>query len=151
MMTEHVVDANIFIHGSSRSIPFENLVTVPEVTAELESIEARNRFENEDVEIFEPSEESVNDVRNQVGNIGSEVSGTDIKLLALAKERNGVLVTDDYHMQNLAERTGINWKGFMKEGIKSSFEWVRVCKSCGREVESKKCPYCGSETEKRSR
>jgi len=150
-MVDHIVDSNVFIHGSSRNIPFEDLVTVPGVTAELESQEARNRFENEDVRIDEPSKDSVKRVKEYVGSIGSEVSETDIELLALAEEMDGVLVTDDYHMQNLAEKKGIKWKAFMKKGIDSSYDWVRVCKSCGRRVEQKICPHCGSETRKMSK
>lgn len=149
-MTEHIVDSNVFIHGSSRKIPFENLVTVPEVTMELESVEARNRFENEEVNIQEPSKDEIKRMEEKSGKTGSQVSDTDIRLLALAKERNGVLVTDDYHMQNLAERLGISWKPFLKEGIQKDFKWEKVCSNCGKKTEKQKCPVCGAETIRKS-
>lgn len=145
-MVVFVVDSNVFIHGNSVSLPFENMVTVPEVTMELESSEAVNRFENEDVQIKEPSEKTMEKIRRKSKQISSDISETDLKLLSLAKEEGGVLVTDDYHMQNLAEKTGIKWQGFMKEGIEKGLEWVRKCDNCGREVETKKCGFCSSDT-----
>ena len=97
-----------------------------------------------------PSKDAVNKIRTESERINSEVSETDIKLLGLAKEKEGILVTDDYHMQNLAEKMGISWKGFEKDGIEEEFEWKKVCRDCGRTIESDKCPFCGGKAEIRS-
>ncbi len=142
-MDIHVVDSNIFIHGKGMKLPFENMLTVPEVTGELESEEAINRFESEDVGIEEPSDKVLKEVRKKALELNSDVSDTDLKLVSLAKEKKCFLVTDDYHMQNLADKMDIRWKGFLKKGIEESYEWKKVCSDCGRDVEGAKCPVCG--------
>ncbi len=142
-MDIHVVDSNIFIHGKDIELPFENMLTVPEVTGELESEEAINRFESEDVGIEEPSDKALKEVRKKALELNSDVSNTDLKLVSLAKEKKCFLVTDDYHMQNLADKIGIRWKGFLKEGIEESYKWKKICSDCGREIKENKCQVCG--------
>ncbi len=147
-MERHVVDTNVLIHGHNQKLPFEQVVTVPEVTQEIRSREAANRFENENIEIRVPGKKAVEEVREKAKEINSSVSETDIKLVSLAKELGAVLVTDDYHMQNLCIHLDTDWKPFLKEGIKEGLEWENVCINCGRKVEKGKCPICGSKTKK---
>ncbi|MDY6788647.1 MAG: DNA-binding protein [Candidatus Nanohaloarchaea archaeon] len=144
----HVVDSNVFIHGAGRKLPFKDMATVPGVTEELESFRSQRRFEAEDVDIREPGEKSVREVEDMAGEELEEVSETDKRLLALAMETDSVLVTDDYHMQNLAEKAGVRYQEFMKEGIEEQKDWEKVCSNCGRKLEQEKCPVCGSRARK---
>ena len=142
---KHVIDTNVLIHGSSQELPFEEMITVPEVTEELRSTDSINRFETEKIAIYSPSEKIVEQVKEKADDINSEVSDADIKLVSLAKEKEAILVTDDYHMQNLAEKTNTIWKSFQKKGIDDSFEWKKICSNCEREIEKDRCPLCGGE------
>ncbi len=147
-MTKYVVDANVFIHGSSRNLPFEEIVTVPAVTAELESVEARNRFESQDVTIQEPSRSSVATVKDVGDELGVGLSETDTELVALAYEIDAVLVTDDYAMQNIAGRLDVETRTFLQDGIEDVKKWKTVCTNCGEDVDGERCSVCGAETKK---
>lgn len=147
----HVIDSNVLIHSAGMEIPFDNMVTVPDVTAEMESFRARRRFEAEDIGILEPSSESLEEVKARAKEGQESLSETDMKLVALAMELDAFLVTDDYGMQNLAEKLGVECKTFLKEGIEETKDWKTVCSGCGKEVEGKKCPVCGSGTERKSK
>ncbi|MDY6771578.1 MAG: DNA-binding protein [Candidatus Nanohaloarchaea archaeon] len=147
-MAVHVIDANILIHGSSISLPFDDIVTVPGVTEELESDEARRRFDTLEVELREPDEHRVDHVQRVADQAGMEVTETDVALVALADQLDATLVTDDYAMQDLAERLDVSYITFMKEGIDGTVDWTTVCTNCGREVDGEQCPVCGAETTK---
>lgn len=143
-MTAHVIDANVIIHGASMDLDFEDMMTVPGVTAELSSRQARRRFDTMDIDIREPTGEARDRVEEAVERTGVEVSGTDRDLVALALAQDAVLVTDDYGMQTLAEELDIACEGFLKDGIEDSITWKTVCENCGRDVDGERCPVCGT-------
>ncbi|MDY6774439.1 MAG: PIN domain-containing protein, partial [Candidatus Nanohaloarchaea archaeon] len=95
-MTEHVLDANVFIHYTGLNLGFEKAVTVPAVEEELESEEARKRYELSGVDIYRPGEEELERVREKAEELGEELSEADVQVLALARERGSPVVTDDY-------------------------------------------------------
>lgn len=107
--------------------------------------------------ISEPSKNSISVVSKLAVETGdmSGISQTDLSLIALAHSRGAVLVTDDYRMQNLAERLGMEWAAVIMEGISETWEWELRCVGCGtvfdtpekpspkkREIEE--CINCGS-------
>ncbi len=143
VMPVHVIDANVIIHGAGMELDFEEMMTVPGVTAELSSTKARRRFDTMDVDIREPAEEDRERVEAAVERTGVDVSGTDVALVALALGQDAMLVTDDYAIQTLAEELDVSCEGFLKEGIEDSIAWKTVCENCGRDVEGKRCPVCG--------
>jgi rRNA maturation endonuclease Nob1 len=143
-MPAHIIDANVIIHGASMDLDFEDMMTVPGVTAELDSTEARRRFDTMDVGIREPSDDDRKKVDAVVERTGVDVSGTDRDLVALALGQDGVLVTDDYAMQTLAVELDIACEGFLKDGIEDSITWKTVCENCGRDVDGERCPVCGT-------
>lgn len=145
-MTSHILDANVIIHGTEIELPFEKMVTVPEVTQEIKSDRAKQTFDIHKIKIQEPEESKVEEVKEKAKKIGLKVSKTDEKLIALAKELGGTLVTDDYEMQNIAEKLELPYKTFLKEGIKESKEWERVCKRCKHRTDKEVCEKCGGET-----
>lgn len=75
------------------------------------------------------------------------LSETDIHLLAAALELGGVLVTDDYAAQNVAEKLEIGVEVIAREGIDEVRDWHFQCAGCGREFEEShdRCPVCGSD------
>ncbi len=101
------------------------------------------------IEIREPSSESgkrVKEAAEKTGDIG-RVSSTDMDILALALDIDGVILTDDYSVQNLAKHLDLEFKAGVEKGIKKEFKWHWRCRGCGRYFDEEKvdCPICGSD------
>ena len=107
--------------------------------------------------VSEPSRDSIAEVTNLAVETGdmSGISQTDLCLVALAYGKGAVLVTDDYRMQNLAERLEMEWRGVVMEGISETWEWELRCIGCGtvfhspekpshKKREMEECMNCGS-------
>lgn len=146
----YVVDANVFIHGSFQQLSsaFPDMVTVPAVTAELESTEAGRRFDVEDVIVMQPSDEAVSQVEDTVTDLGEDISDTDIALVALALEQEAVLVTDDRGMQNVSASLDVTYTGFLQDEIEEQIWWTYRCAACEHELDpadtsGDTCPSCG--------
>lgn len=82
----------------------------------------------------------------QKGGEGGRLSSADIDVLAVALEVNGILVTDDYTVQNLAKRLGLEFRPIQTKGITETYSFVPRCTGCGRFYEKMlpDCPVCGS-------
>ena len=95
-------------------------------------------FHAMEVMVSEPKPESVSFATvsaMETGDMGG-LSVVDLHLIALAYERKCILVTDDYRMQNLAEKMGVKWKSVNFQGISKYWEWKVKCVGCGREYDS---------------
>ncbi|MCJ7429053.1 MAG: hypothetical protein MUP66_01555 [Candidatus Nanohaloarchaeota archaeon QJJ-5] len=141
-----IIDANIFIHASSRALPFETMMTVPAVTGELESFEAQQRFESHDITVREPEEATIEEIASTADTHNLSVSRADIALVALASETDGRLITDDYQLQNLAKQCDIDVEGFVRDEIEDAGSWTRQCPNCGQKRDAETCPVCNVET-----
>ncbi|MFB6180824.1 MAG: NOB1 family endonuclease [Candidatus Nanohalobium sp.] len=143
-----VIDANVVIHGRN-SYSFERALTVPEVWQELKSSEARTKASTLEINVENASEDSINRVNDKSSEINAKVSEADIKLAALALEKDSTLITDDKDLQNLASHLNIDFKAFMGDRIEEELEWLQVCSNCGKKVSTPPCPQCGSERVRR--
>jgi UPF0271 protein len=143
-----VIDSAFFIQGAD----VEGLTT-PGVIEEVKDPESRLFLEGlisaGKVKVVLPSNESIETVKEaakKTGELG-ELSKADIEVLALAYEVNGVLLTDDYNLQNIARTLGIEFKT-LKRGIKKVIHWNYVCIGCGKKFNEMPpggiCPDCGS-------
>ena len=107
--------------------------------------------------ISEPSRDSISEVSKLAVETGdmSGISQTDLSLVALAYGKGAVLVTDDYRMQNLAEKLEMEWMTVVMEGISDTWEWELRCIGCGtvfdshekpshKKREMEECINCGS-------
>mgnify|MGYP006230145097 FL=1 len=107
--------------------------------------------------ISEPSIDSISEVSKLAVETGdmSGISQTDLSLVALAYSKGAVLVTDDYRMQNLAEKLEMEWMAVVMEGISETWEWELRCIGCGtvfhspekpshKKGEMEECMNCGS-------
>jgi UPF0271 protein len=90
--------------------------------------------------------ERINVGAQETGDI-NRLSRADMELLALANDMEAVIISDDYSIQNLASRLGIEYEKFGKASIRKEIDWTYRCKGCGRyyEKEQMDCPVCGSE------
>jgi UPF0271 protein len=143
----YVLDASAFIEEYHTD---EQIATVPLVREELEG-EAAYRYdamEGSGMHIHIPEDETVDRIRRAAGETGDreELSETDINLLAAAFELDSRLVTDDYAMQNVAEKLEVTVEVIARDGITEQRDWLFQCEGCGREFDDDhdRCPICGS-------
>ncbi|WEL18058.1 MULTISPECIES: NOB1 family endonuclease [unclassified Halorhabdus] len=143
----NVLDASAFINEYHTD---EQLATIPLVREELED-ESAYRFdalEGSGMHLHIPDEETVERIRRAADETGDleELSTTDIRLIAAAFELDGELVTDDYAMQNVAEKLEIDVEVIAQDGIEAQRDWHFQCQGCGREFDENhdRCPICGS-------
>lgn len=143
----YVLDASAFINEYHTT---EQVASIPMVREELEGESAYryDALEGAGMHIHIPNEETIETASRVAKESGdqSTLSDTDIRLLATAFELDGTLVTDDYAMQNVAERLEISVELIAQEGIKEQRTWTFQCQGCGREFEEEhdRCPICGT-------
>ncbi|CCQ34533.1 nucleic acid-binding protein [Halorhabdus tiamatea SARL4B] len=143
----NVLDASAFINEYHTD---EQLATIPLVREELED-ESAYRFdalEGSGMHLHIPDEETVERIRRAADETGDHeaLSTTDIRLIAASFELDGRLVTDDYAMQNVAEKLEIDVEVIDQDGIEEQRDWHFQCQGCGREFDENhdRCPICGS-------
>jgi UPF0271 protein len=143
-----VLDASAFIHGYDTD---DQTASIPAVQAELEGEHAL-RFDAEEgggMHVHVPDAAAVDRVRRAASDTGDdgELSDTDRRLLAAAVELDAQLVTDDYAVQNVADRLGVDCVVIARDGITEQRDWLFQCVGCGREFDDDRdrCPVCGSD------
>ncbi|WP_302081531.1 NOB1 family endonuclease [Salinibaculum rarum] len=149
----YILDSSAFINEYHTD---ERIATIPLVREELED-ESAYRFdamEGSGMYLHIPDEETVERIERAARETGDfdELSRTDIRLVAAAFELDGRLVTDDYAMQNVAEKLEVPVEVINQDGITEQREWIFQCQGCGREFEEShdRCPICGSELSRKN-
>ena len=143
----YILDSSAFINDYHTD---EKIATIPLVREELED-ESAYRFdalEGSGMYLHIPEEETVERIHRAADETGdrSALSRTDVRLIAAAFELDGTLVTDDYAMQNVAEKLEVAVDVIAQEGIDQQRNWRFQCQGCGREFDDEhdRCPICGS-------
>jgi len=148
-----VLDTSAFIHEYHAD---DETVSIPLVKEELEGgNEYRfDAMEGAGMELHLPADETVDRVGRAATETGDadEISDTDTRLLATAFELDATLVTDDYAMQNVAEKLGLDVQVIAREGIEEERDWKFQCAGCGREFDDdrERCPICGSDLSRKN-
>ena len=144
----YVLDSSAFINEYHTQ---ERIASIPLVREELED-ESAYRFdalEGSGMHLHIPEEETVERIERAARETGDfdELSRTDIRLVAAAFELDGHLVTDDYAMQNVAEKLDVAVEVIARDGISEQRNWQFQCRGCGREFDENhdRCPVCGSD------
>lgn len=144
----YILDASAFIHDFHTDEP---IASIPMVRDELED-ESAYRFdalEGSGMHMHIPDGETVERIERAARETGDfdELSRTDIRLLATAFELDGHLVTDDYAMQNVADKLNVAVELIARDGIDEQRSWTFQCQGCGREFDEHhdRCPICGSD------
>ncbi|QCC50082.1 NOB1 family endonuclease [Halapricum salinum] len=143
----YVLDSSAFINEYHTDA---KIASIPLVREELED-ESAYRFdalEGSGMHLHIPDTETVEQIERAARETGdlAELSRTDIRLIAATFELDGTLVTDDYAMQNVAEKLDVDVDVIAQEGIDEQREWRFQCQGCGREFDENhdRCPICGS-------
>jgi UPF0271 protein len=147
-----VLDASAFIHDYTTE---ERIATIPLVREELEA-EAGYRFdalEGSGMRIHIPDPETVERVERAARETGDAetLSRTDVRLLGASFELDATLVTDDYAVQNVAEKLDVVVAVIAQEGIDERRDWQFQCQGCGRTFDDnrERCSICGSDLERK--
>lgn len=147
-----LVDTSAIIGWHLQAPPETELLTVKEVLEEakatLTKLKTEAALAGERIRVDEPSKASVKNVVEASAKTGDILSAADIKLLALALDHkdHGVLMTDDYAIQNVASSLGIRYRGVAMPGIKLRFRWRNYCPICRKwyPTTEDECEICGS-------
>lgn len=148
-----VLDATAFFVDR----PYEGeIYTSPRVVAELVDLRAKCRYEAllaSGLTVTEPSPEArhaAEKAAESSRDIGV-LSPTDLEVLALAHDLEGVLYTDDFAVQNAAISLGVRTHPIQQRRAKK-VKWKYRCAGCGRYYhEPGECPVCGSEIRRKRR
>ena len=162
-----VLDTSAFVAGFDPfSLSVEQL-TVPKVEEEIKrksmnKMRFETALESGRVKVKAPLQEYVNQIVASSSKVGDvfKLSETDIELLALALELkasgyNPQIASDDYSIQNVATKLGIEFSALATFGIKRLIEWIRYCPACYREYpannSAKECKVCGTALKRKPR
>jgi UPF0271 protein len=138
---------------------------VPEVEKELIAgsmpwMRFNAAIENGKLTVRSPKSSFFQDVQEASMKVGDRryLSEADLQVLALALELKAgglspVIVTDDYSIQNVANKIGVEFTPLMTFGIKLRFKWILYCPACYRkyppDYKSKVCEVCGTELKRK--
>jgi len=149
----YVLDSSAFINEYHTDEP---IASIPLVREELED-ESAFRFdalEGSGMHMHIPEPETVERVERAARETGdlAALSDTDVRLVAASFELDARLVTDDYAMQNVAEKLNVAVEVIAQEGIDEQRDWRFQCAGCGREFEENhdRCPVCGSDLSRKN-
>ena len=95
-------------------------------------------------ECTKESADRVREVARKSGDMG-RLSDVDISVIALAIDVGGIILTDDYSIQNVSRIMGMDYKSIGTPGIRKVERWNYRCNGCGKwfKEDVKECPICG--------
>lgn len=160
-----VLDTSAFAAGFDPFSVSEMQYTVPLVKEELKGnafakVRLKTAVEQGKVIVKKPEKTFLDAVEASATAIGDKVflSETDLQILALALELkskgyNPIVASDDYSIQNVANRMEIKFESLATFGIRFQLEWIRYCPACHRKYQAdyklKKCMVCGTELKRK--
>ena len=91
------------------------------------------------------SMEKVKEEARKSGDLG-RLSPVDLTVIALGLDLNGVVYSDDYSIENVCTRLGIQYRPVGTGGIKKVEKWNYQCIGCKKWYKERmdECPICGS-------
>lgn len=127
---------------------FDEIFTVSEVLEEVKDKVSSVKLSGINLKVIEPDESSVDMIKKAAKETGDmeKLSKTDIKILSAAKEFGLVLMSDDYSVQNVAEKLGIEYMPASGKKITKAVNWKKYCSICIKFYGNMDvCPRCGGE------
>jgi endoribonuclease Nob1 len=160
-----VLDTSAFVAGFDSFSLGNEQVTVSKVEEEIRrnsmvKMRLEIAIESGKLKVKTPTKEFTTKAEEYTNKVGDtfKLSETDKQLLALALELKDTgyapqIVTDDYSIQNVATKMGIEFQSLATLGIKRLLEWVRYCPACYKEYTAdskfKECLVCGTELKRK--
>jgi UPF0271 protein len=154
-----ILDTSAIFSGKPISIDATMIVT-PRISEEItpggRDYQTFQYLLERGLSIVNPSKESINKITKISAETGDKdrLSVADKEILALALDVNkdtnkeAVIITDDYSIQNVAQELKIKFETISQRGITKKFKWIYRCSGCGKKFEEniKTCPICGATT-----
>lgn len=104
-------------------------------------------WHEESLDLREPSPDSLKKVREAATETGDfkALSSTDMDVIALALDTGGIVVSDDFAIENVSSRLGISFIGADLKPITKDIKWQFRCTGCGEKFSEhvENCPICG--------
>ncbi len=155
-----IIDTSAILSGIPINLDNVDMVTAFSVTEELSSGGKDYRIFQylleKGLEVLSASKKSIKVINKTAEETGDRdrLSSTDVEILALALDinedhnKNAIILTDDYSIQNMANSLHIDFKRFSQKGITKKFKWRNSCPGCGKRFKEsiKICPICGTKT-----
>ena len=142
-----VLDASVFF--TDRTVAGE-CYTTPAVVGEIKTEAAKMRLallEAQGLRVHAPGQESLAEVTRAAKKSGDApvLSATDTGILALARDLDAAVMTDDFAVQNTAQRLEIPVIPILQRRAKKR-TWKYRCTGCGRYWSAPgECQVCGAE------
>jgi UPF0271 protein len=159
-----LLDTSAFIAGYGMAVE-EEYYTVPAIWEELSKKDLKLlRFEAaleaRTLKIQVPDQSFQEDSLEIIANMGEKgsLSEADVQLLALALEfkttgSKPIILTDDYGIQNVAHRMGIDYRSLVTHGINRRLKWAIYCPGCRKEFPEIQnnglCLICGTKLKRK--
>jgi UPF0271 protein len=161
-----ILDTSAFIAGFDPFSVDEEQYSVIGVEKELISntlswTRFKTSVESGKLKLKKPKNDSIKKVKEiskSLGDINS-LSEVDLQVLALALEIDNVdcntfIITDDYSIQNVANKIGLNFISLVTFGIRFRLYWKLYCPACYQEYcfdqRIKDCEICGTKLKRKS-
>lgn len=155
-----IIDTSAILSGKPINLDNANMVTTPSVSEELNPGGRDYRIfqflQEKGLAIQSASKKSINKIKKTAEETGDKdrLSSADVEILALALDikkddnKEAVILTDDYSIQNVANTLNIEFQSFSQRGITKKFKWHYRCPGCGKQFKKsiKICPICGTKT-----
>jgi UPF0271 protein len=125
------------------------MFTSPSVIEELVDLRSKCRYEAlvaQGLQVRSPSPASTAAILAAAQKTGDadRISGTDIEILALARDLGATVISDDFAVQNIAHELGVATHPIQQRGAKKRV-WKFRCSGCKKFYRaSGECPVCGS-------
>jgi UPF0271 protein len=158
--TALILDTSAFIAGFNPSAVDAELFSVPEVEQELTKaglpkVRFDSAVQSRKLKVRQPESIFLGKAREASKQVGDllYLSEVDIRILALALQlktegQTSTIVTDDYSIQNVAGKMGINYLPLTTFGIKYYLKWTLYCPACRKKYppdhKSQICKICGT-------
>jgi len=143
-----VLDSCAFL---SQNHPEGKLATIHEIEDELINRQSKQYFSNlveKGLKLIEPGGKSEVHVQNKASETGDldVLSNPDLKILALAYEIEGTIISDDFAIQNVALYMGLKYLSCNGNQIKELRKWKYKCSACNFVTTNKteSCKVCGN-------
>ncbi|AAT43105.1 type II toxin-antitoxin system VapC family toxin [Picrophilus oshimae] len=134
------------------SIADDNYIFTPGVISEIKKGKLKIILDSVPLNIKMPGIDSINAVikaANETGDL-HVLSNVDIEVIAMAYEIHGIIISDDYAIQNVARHMHIKYEGADLKTIDKKLKWRYRCTGCRRVYNDyiETCPVCGHKTKR---
>ncbi|MFX0173220.1 MAG: NOB1 family endonuclease [Candidatus Hodarchaeota archaeon] len=159
----YVLDATAFIGFNfpilmePKVFPNATFFTTSSVASELKDFRSkmnlRSMKESGLLQFNTPNPEILHEITKKIKMIDpqSTLSDVDKDILTLALQLKGILITNDFAVQNIAYFLKIPIKSINGKKITNFRKWQLKCRSCGKNLEIyfQTCPHCGGQLKRR--